>query len=49
MILQVYNDGLGGSISLWNDRRGFGATTGGLPLPGGSMGKSEMLPFFEIP
>ena len=33
-----------GSISLCNDRRGFGATTGGLPLPGGSMGQSEMLP-----
>jgi uncharacterized protein (DUF433 family) len=24
-----------GSISLWNDRLGFGATTGGLPLPDG--------------
>jgi len=33
-----------GSISLWNDRRGFGATTGDLPLPGQSMGQSEMLP-----
>jgi hypothetical protein len=24
-----------GSISLWNDRLGIGATTGGLSLPGG--------------
>ena len=33
-----------GSISLWNDRPGFGATTGGLPLPDGSMSQSEILP-----
>lgn len=33
-----------GSISLWNDRQGFEAATGGFPLPNGSMGQSEMHP-----
>jgi hypothetical protein len=33
-----------GSISLLNDRLGFGATTGGLPLPDGSIRQSEMQP-----
>ena len=34
-----------GSLSLWNDRLGLMATMGGLPLPDGSMGQSEMHPY----
>ena len=30
--------------SLWNDRRGFRAATGGLPLPDGSISQSEIHP-----